>query len=347
MRTQSCYRDFCPSLSSQQLWLSEGRLKSFSMGIYSWHETTLPVHDRLAHTAEHAFIGSLQKLLGQTLRVRKVEHKGSGNTAFISVLLLDLDTVFKAESEVNSLIAEGRKVVVRTFASLEEAKKQVPNLRANEERIAGEVRVVEIENHDVAACAMDHAGNLQECDFFLVTRLSKNGSEYEVDFVVGRQAKETAVVLSARLLKVCGELGANINTVENTARKLRNESESKTRKLRALGKEKLEGIRPVANGRVTLLKGIFENLADDQLQEFAGENIVNANTVVLVANVSSETATIVFARNEKMEWIDCNKIFAQFVGADGRGGGKPHFVTGVVKKEVINNVIDRITQVVR
>jgi alanyl-tRNA synthetase len=299
------------------------------------------VHDRLAHTAEHVFIGSLQKLLGQTLAVRKVEHKGPGNTAFIVIPQLDIDIVIKAEFEVNSLIAQGRKVVARTFASLEEARRQMPNLRANEERIAGEVRVVEIENHDVAACAMDHASNLQECDFFLVTRLSKSGNEYEVDFVVGRQAKETAVALSARLLKVCGELGANINTVENTARKLRAENEGNARKLRALGREKLSGIKPATNGRVTLLKGMFENLADDQLQEFAGEKIADANTVVLVANVGSETASVVFARNEKME-IDCNRLFKQFAGQDGRGGGKPHFVTGVVKKQAVGDVLDKL-----
>lgn len=300
------------------------------------------MHDRLAHTAEHAFIGSLQKLLGQTLRVRKVEHKGSGNTAFIVIPQLDLDTVIKAESEVNSLISEGRKIAVRTFASLEEARRQVPDLRANEERIAGEVRVVEIENHDVAACAMDHVNNLQECDFFLVTRLSKSGSEYEVDFAVGRQAKETALALSAKLLKVCGELGANINTVENTARKLRSENESNVRKLRALGRDKLSGIKPATNGRITLMKGVFENLADEQLQEFAGEKIANANTVVLVANVDSELASVVFARNENMLGFDCNRLFKQFAGAEGRGGGRPYFVTGIIKKEALSNMIERI-----
>jgi alanyl-tRNA synthetase len=281
-------------------------------------------------------------LLGQTLRVRKVEHKCSGNTAFIAVPHLDLDTVLRAESEVNSLIAEGRKVVVRTFASLEQAKKQLPNLRANEERIAGEVKVVEIENHDVAACAMIHAGNLQECDFFLVTRLSKSGSEYEVDFAVGRQAKEIAVALSAKLLRVCDELGANINTVENTAKKMRSENEITARKLRALGREMLSGIRPAPNGSITLLKGIFENLTHEQLQEFAGEKIADANTVVLVANVGGETADIVFARNENMREIDCNKLFRQFAGADGKGGGKPHFVTGVIKKEAVGGILDRI-----
>lgn len=303
------------------------------------------MHDKLAHTAEHAFIGSLQKLLGKTLKVRKVEHKGSTNVAFVVVPQLDLDTVLKAENEVKSLIAEGRRISARTFPSLEEAKKQIPNLRANEERIvAGEVRVVEIENHDVAACAMDHASNLRECDFFLVTRLSKSGNEYEVDFAVGRQAKETAVSLSERLLRVCGELGANINTVENTARKLKADCENNTRKLKALGREKLAGIVPTTNGSVNLFRGLFENLIDDQLQEFAGEKIRDvANTVILIANVGTEHASIVFARNENnMQNIDCNKIFRQFAGADGRGGGRPHFVTGIVRKEAVARVMDAI-----
>ena len=276
-----------------------------------------------------------------------MEHKGSGyNTAFILIPKLDLDTVIKAEAEVNSLIAKGRRVTTRIFSSIEEAKREISELRANEERITvaapSEVKVVEIENHDVAACAMEHANNLQECEFFLVTRLSKGGSEYEVDFVVGRQAKDTAVALSSKLLRVCHELRANINTVENTAQKLRSENEINARKLKALSREKLAGIQPVTSGTVTLLKGIFENLSDNQLQEFAGEIIINPNTLVLLANISDERANIVFARNEKMEGIDLNKMFKQFADIDGRGGGKPHFVTGIIKKQAVRRVLDSI-----
>ena len=279
-----------------------------------------------------------------------MEHKGSGyNTAFILIPQLDLDTVIKAEADVNSLIAKGRRVSTCIFSSLEEAKRVLPDLRANEERITAaapsEVKVVEIENHDVAACAMEHASNLQECDFFLVTRLSKNGGEYEVDFVVGRQAKDTAVALSSKLLRVCNELRANINTVENTAQKLRSENEINARKLKALSREKLAGIQPITSGSITLLKGIFENLLDDQLQEFAGEKIINPNTLVLLANISDERANIVFARNEKIEgMIDLNKMFKQFAGVDGRGGGKPHFVTGIVKKQAVSRVLDSIAR---
>ena len=278
-----------------------------------------------------------------------MEHKGSGyNTAFILIPKLDLDTVIKAEAEVNSLIAKGRRVTTRIFSSLEEAKREIPELRANEERITAaapsEVKVVEIENHDVAACAMEHTSNLQECEFFLVTRLSKGGSEYEVDFVVGHQAKDTAVALSSKLLRVCHELRANINTVENTAQKLRSENEINTRKLEALSREKLSNMQPIRSGSVTLLKGIFENLSDDQLQEFAGEIILNPGTLVLLANISNERANIVFARNEKIEGVDLNKMFKQFAGTDGRGGGKPHFVTGIVQKQAVSRVLDSISR---
>ncbi|HZB79826.1 MAG TPA: DHHA1 domain-containing protein [Nitrososphaera sp.] len=292
----------------------------------------------------------MQKLLGQTLKVRKVEHKESGynNTAFIEIPQLDLDTVIKAEAEVNSLIAEGRRVMTHTFPSLGEAKREIPNLRANEERISAatpsEVKVVEIENHDISACAMAHANNLQECDFLLVTRVSKSGNEYEVDFVVSRQAKDTAIALSSKILRICNELRANINTVENTAQKIRSENEINARKLRALSREKLSSIQPIRSGSITLLKGIFENLSDDQTQEFAGEIILNPNTLVLLANMSNERANIVFACNEKMEGIDLNKMFKQFAGTDGRGGGKPHFVTGIVKKQAVSIVLDSISR---
>jgi alanyl-tRNA synthetase len=289
-------------------------------------------------------------LLGQTLKVRKVEHKESGhnNTAFIDIPQLDLDIVVKAETEVNSLIAKGRRVTTHTFSSLEEAKREIPNLRANEERISAatpsEVKVVEIENHDISACAMAHANNLQECDFFLVTRISKSGKEYEVDFVVSSQAKDIAIALTTRLLRVCNELRANINTVENTAQKLRSENEINVRKLKALSREKLFSIQPIRSGSITLLKGIFENLSDDQIQEFAGEIIINPSTLVLLANISNERANIVFARSEKMEGVDLNKMFKQFASIEGRGGGKPHFVTGIVKKQAVSRVLDNISR---
>jgi alanyl-tRNA synthetase len=302
------------------------------------------VHDRIAHTAEHAFIGALQKILGQTLQVRKVEHKKSGNTAFIIISDLKLQTVLDAQENVNELIEQGRNITERKFGSIEDAINAYPLLRANKARISGEVRVVEIENHDVAACALEHAGTLRECEFFLVTRLSKNGSEYEVDFLVGKPAKDAARSLSARFMRLCIELGANINTVENTAMKLKGEADTLRQKLKSVSLEKLAAIVPGKIGKFTLLKGVFSNLDDDQIVEFAGERTADENVLVLIANVGPEIARVVFARNEKSSDLDCSELFKQVVRADGRGGGKPHFVMGVIKREALDRLMNEMTE---
>ena len=311
------------------------------------------MHNKIAHSAEHAFIGSLQKLIGKTLNVRKVEHRKTDNSVFITIPNLDLELIIRAESEVNSLINMGRKIITHSFESLTEAKERLPSLRANEERITGSnpVRVVEIEGHDLAACAMEHVTNLDECSFFLVTRLSKNGNDYEINFVVGEQAKETAIALSLKLLKICEEVEANFNTVENTVRKLKTESEICLDKLKNLTQEKLDNIIPYNTEytKITIISGVFSDLLDDEIRIFAGRKIAQSNIVVIVANInhhSDDTASIVFARNEALVNIDCNKLFREISSENGRGGGKPHFVTGVVNKErvtdIVNNIIARL-----
>ena len=68
------------------------------------------MHNRLAHTAEHAFIGSLQKILGTILEVRKVEHREKDSSVIVRLSNLDLQTITDAQREVNSLIRVGRKV---------------------------------------------------------------------------------------------------------------------------------------------------------------------------------------------------------------------------------------------
>ncbi|HEY6885941.1 MAG TPA: hypothetical protein VI278_18060 [Nitrososphaeraceae archaeon] len=313
------------------------------------------MHNKIAHTAEHAFIGSLQKSIGQTLSVRKVEHRETDNSVFILTPHLELESIIKAQSEVNFLISMGRKVITHSFVSLIEAEKQFPRLRANAERIKKEsdsIRVIEIEEHDVAACAMEHACNLSECDFFLVKGISKNVREYEINFVVGKQAKETAIASSLKLLNICNKIGANFNTVENTIRKLKADNEIYHSKLEILTKEKLESISPstAKHNKITIIQGIFSGLLDSEIRAFAGEKIAQYNTVVLICNMNREpndtVVSIVFARNESLVDIDCNKLFKGIAGKDGRGGGTPYFVTGIINREkatdIVRNIVDAI-----
>ncbi|HYZ50190.1 MAG TPA: hypothetical protein VE593_04825 [Nitrososphaeraceae archaeon] len=278
-----------------------------------------------------------------------MEHRKNDNSVLISIAQLDLDLVFTAAYEVNSLITNGRKIVVHSFETFEEAKKALPTMRANEERIknSSPVRVVEIKDHDISACAMEHTENLYNCGLFLVTGLSKNGDEYEVKFVVGKEAREAAITLCAKIARICDEIGANSNTIENSVRKLRTESNINRDKLKKLTREKLSAIMPIVNENGTIfVQGIFSDLEDEEIRKFVSTKITESkNTVIFIANQeidSGMNSNIVFARTEDKLDLDCNQLFKQICGTDGRGGGKANFILGVVKNERLQGIINEI-----
>lgn len=317
------------------------------------------MYNKLAHTAEHAFIGSLQKILGSTLSVRKVEHREKDSTVIIKLPQLDLQTVIKAQQEVNFLIDIGKNIKTHRFETLDKARERFPSLRANEDRIKEKkesVRVIEIEGHDIAACAMEHASNLRECEFFLVTRISRAGGNtgYEINFVVQSQAKEASMILSWKLLRICQDLGANINTVEDTVKKLDREEKMKTLKLKKLTTAYLDKIMPstLDHGKVNLIQDTLYSLDDDEIRSFVGKMASHSEEriIILLAHIpndNEENASVTFARTQSLEHIDCNKLFNQYSYLGARGGGKPTFLTGVINKEKIHQLMNHLVTDIR
>jgi alanyl-tRNA synthetase len=229
---------------------------------------------------------------------------------------------------------------------LDKAREHFPTLRANDERIKEKrkpIRVIEIEGHDVAACAMDHASDLRECEFFLVTGISKTGGDsgYEIKFAVQNQAKDASMKLSWKLLRICQDLGANINTVEDTVKKLNKEEKLKTLKLKMITSEYLSKIKHSTlgdNGNVSLVQDVMYGLDDGEIRSFVGRMTSSSGkrTVILIAHISSENdkdASVIFARSQALDHIDCDKLFNQYSYLGARGGGKPAFVTGAISKE--------------
>lgn len=309
-------------------------------------------HSKLAHTAEHAFIGALQKLTGRTISVRKVEHHDNNNLIVIATTDLDLDILMAAQSEVNSLINQGRNIIIHNFVSLAEARRVIPDLRANEERIGinEHVRVVEIEDHDFAACIMDHAANLGECGLFLVTRINRTGLELEVNFVVADSAKLTSMELARKMMNLCQVTGGNYNTIEKTAKRLRQTHDMYLEKARLMSEQILDNIESVSssNSGPRTISSTFVGLLEQQIREFAiRKTAAENNLVIVIANLGVETdsmASIVLARSGSLRNIDCYKIFSEVSTEWGKGGGKPEFVTGVIKREYMDHFVNRIVE---
>jgi alanyl-tRNA synthetase len=303
---------------------------------------------RVAHTAEHAFIGSLQKILKRTLSVRKVEHKDPYNIAFIrkSEVELDFEKITSAEKEVNRLILEGRKISHHSFSSLQEAKNVFPALRANETRLenADTITVVEIENHDLSACSMEHVNNLSECIFFLVTSMSMNGSDYEIRFMIGKNAMDEAVRITEKINNICIQVGANYNTVEATIKKIHYEREQYHNRLKKLTNKLLVDIpdRNFDKQNINVITAILDDVDWRTIQDFAGEKILAERTIVILVNmVDNDTANLVFARSDDVS-LDCVKVFEGVRNDEnvGNGGGKPNFINAKIKKSMSNKVME-------
>jgi len=305
---------------------------------------------KTAHTAEHAFIGSLQKILNRTLSVRKVEHKNTYNIAFIrkSEVELDFEKVTLAEKEVNRLILEGRKILHHSFSSLQEAKGMFPALRANETRLknADTITVVEIENHDLSACSMEHVNNLSECIFFLVTNMSMNGSDYEIRFMVGKNAMDEAVKITEKINNICIQIGANYNTVEATIKKLYLEREQYHNLLKQITNKLLldTPTRTIDNHNINIITKILHDMDWRTIQNFAGEKILSPRTIVILANmVESDMAALIFARSDDIS-LDCVKIFEELRKDEniGKGGGKPNFINAKIVGSKSDKVVEEL-----
>jgi len=304
-----------------------------------------------AHTAEHAFIGSLQKILNKTLNVRKVEHKDKYNVAFInaSEVQLDIKMISMAQKDVNRLIVEDRKILHHSFHSLNEAKTKIPNLRANESRLAeaDKITVIEIENHDVSACSKEHVNNLSECIFFLVTSLTKNGADYEIKFMVGKNAMDEAVKAIEKINMICHQIDANYNTVEATISRLYAEREQYYEQLKIITNKMLNDLptQHFKKKNVTVISSILNNANWRIIQNFAGEKILEPRTIIILVNTDDgDMANLIFARSVDVD-LDCVEIFQNLRKNQeiGTGGGKPNFINAKIVKSMSNKILESLT----
>ena len=167
--------------------------------------------------------------------------------------------------------------------------------------------------------------------------------------MVSEAAKNTAVDLSSKILNICAETGANYNTVEQTVKKLRQTNILYLEKLRKLTEHVLSNIKPepILNSGPCIISGTFTGLLDEQVREFASRKIGESNLVIVLVNLNSErdsVANVVFARSESLFNIDCNRMFREIASEWGRGGGKPNFVTGLIRRENVREFIGTITR---
>lgn len=292
-----------------------------------------------AHTAEHILMASIKKRVPEATAV-KVVHDEKGNTLYLRAKRLDWDIVTDAVKAANRVIEEGRAVKEWFFESLEEAKKSIPDLRSYDERIAGRVRVIEVEGYDYSACTRKHVSNTRECEYILVSGFSRAGEDlYRVRFEVGGRAKEYAIDTIALHMKVSEALGASQKTVLQTALNLKQEAEDLRIRLANVTKFALQYLNPEEVNGAKLYSALYRGVDQKTLMEHAGELASRSKTAVLLADAQKDTF-FVLCRSSDLAF-DCSAVLKETLYKHGgRGGGKPEYATGRVSSEVGDQVFN-------
>lgn len=289
-----------------------------------------------AHTAQHMFFQCLSRFF-QNLYVVKDNIDVGRHALFIrSPEPLDFAGIAEAEKLANQTIKEGRRVIVR-WVKKEEAGKG--DFRVKLDRIKGnEVRVIEIEGFDKSACSGVHVVNTNEIGFLAVTRLTREGNDYTLEFEFGEKAKEFLLEMKKICMNTCSILQTHPELLEKTAEKLKAENLMMQEQLKELNEELLRKLEPAMKGGIKVYSKIFSGMDSRKLMEKAGELIKEENVLVIFGN-KGEKGFLLIARNQEMT-IDIKKIAEKtFQIIEGKWGGKDYFVSGAGKAEKLEEAI--------
>ena len=142
------------------------------------------------HTAEHMFARALQEQ-GLDIHVRKADTYREDDIGKVYIKeIIPFEKITLAEKRVNEKILENLAVKEENFENLDEATKNNPKLRFNEDRLdkEKEVRVISIVDYDFSAYKHLHVKQTKEIVMFTVKRISYLGGETEIEFLAGTYA---------------------------------------------------------------------------------------------------------------------------------------------------------------
>ena len=284
--------------------------------------------DKRAHTGEHIFFRSLSKVIPE-VSLDKISIKEEKNALYIKCPKeLSWEKLLEAERLSNKIILEDRKIIVHN-ATKEDVVKKFPDIRIKIDRIQSEeVRIIEVDGYDYAACSGEHVNSTKEIEFLLLTKVNKTGdNSYRLEFEVAEKAKDEALKLSKIAMSSMELLQSAPENVERTISNLLKDNEKYRQNLNEFSQKSFESISPKEVKGVKLYFDILKGIDRKILIKKAGELIEKQRTF-LVLFLIDEGVFVVCGRSGDLSYDMrplLNSILAKF---GGRGGGRENFAQG-------------------
>lgn len=289
-------------------------------------DETFRTYTMRAHTASHAIYGSGRRLF------EDIGYGGFGITAekvrvdFETSTDIDDETLVELERLTNRAIWNSRDVSWEEVPREEAlAREDIAFNSATEEGVmddADTIRVVTIDDWDVAACGGTHVSNTREVGTVSVLERSNPGEGLtRVEFAVGPTAIRRRAMEHRAALEASRTIGTNIEELPEEVRRVIEENERLGAELQDLKDEVLTATlgsmetveKDGLTWRIGSLEGFESNEVGDRIQALAGESA----DVLAVTGGDGRPFLVVATDGE----VDANEVVQSATAEFGGGGG--------------------------
>ncbi len=284
-----------------------------------------------AHTAEHLIFSELEKY-DEDAELVKIKITGEKKSLVVNGEI-DREVISKVQEKVNEVIKRGEEV--RCYW-VDSEDPQLKNIRAKLDRIHGDrVRVVQIGEEDIAACAGLHVADAGEIGMALITKFTsgKSAGDYEIEFEVGDRAMDRSVELAEIALRVSESVGAHPEDLENAVINIRANLRRSEEALKECGKELLSDLSPEKIDGLNVYSGSFFGIDRGTMTDAANELVREDSALCLLLSYDDGLMMVV-ASSAGVD-VDCGEVLNRTLRPyGGGGGGESDFAIGGASAEV-------------
>ena len=281
------------------------------------------------HSAQHLVSGAFTKLLNlETLSA----HVSGYTPSSIDLPETDLskDAIARVENFANNIVFENRKI--KNYFVGQDQLGALPLRRPP--KVAGDVRVVEIEGFDWSACGGTHCLSTGMIGLVKIIKTERQNKKTRVYFMAGAQALDYFQQLHEQVSGLAEQMSIHWGNLADTVRTQAESLKATQSELRALRRENLgaeaKSLTEAAQkvGEYGLVARSFDARPVDELQTLAKSLMEEAGLVAVLATFDGQKAALVVACSGDVD-VHAGELIKKILEpVGGKGGGSQQMARG-------------------
>jgi alanyl-tRNA synthetase len=338
---QSCDKGFIAGLPVLDVRTEDGRVLHQVQGQAALGEVACQVdrayriRNMQAHTGQHILSAAFDHAFKAATLAVKISAEGL-STVDIAMGDLTQAQIYEVESLSNRVIMENR-AIKSYFVAPDSPKLEELRLPVKFEKVKGDVRIVEIDDFDLVACAGTHFPTTGSLGILKILKSEKNKGGSRLYFALGYEALDNFRQEHLIIESLASSLSASLEAINPLVQKLQAERQDLSKQLETMRESLLryEMADMVSNasnaGSYHLIKAAFEERSGDELRVLGSLLAAEASMVAILVNRSDADVTVIVAAASDTGF-NAGTILKDLLGRfGGRGGGRDTYAQGVLK----------------